>query len=249
MQDNYGKTIIFGATSGIGRALATELAKHHKPLILAGRDEIELQRLKANLQIRYSIHCEAVVFELLEQRTIEQRVRSIQKQFSDIDALYFLMGYLGNQKLAEENRQEREKILHINYGMAVHLLSEFANYFEKRGRGKMIIVGSVAGDRGRQSNYFYGSAKAGLHAFAQGLRNRLAKSNVHVMTVKPGFVDTAMTYGLTGLFLVAKPQLVVKNIMKAESRNKNIIYVPFYWRYIMGIIKSIPEFLFKKLSL
>lgn len=249
MQDDYDKTVIFGATSGIGRALAAELAKQHRPLMLAGRDKIELQRLQADLEIRFSTICEVAVFDLLQKEQIEQCIQSIQGRYPIIDELYFLMGYLGDQKIAEDDWEERDEILNINYTMAVHLLSEFANYFEKRKSGKIIIVGSVAGDRGRRSNYLYGSAKAGLHAFAQGLRNRMAKHNVHVMTVKPGFVDTAMTFGLPGLYLVASPRQVAKRIIKSASRNKNEIYVPFFWRYVMWIVRNIPEFLFKKLPL
>jgi len=110
-------------------------------------------------------------------------------------------------------------------------------------------VGSVAGDRGRIGNYVYGAAKAGFHTYLSGLRNRLTKSGGHVVTVKPGFVDTGMTWGLDGMFLVASPDDVARDILKAVNKGRNTVYTPFFWRYIMLIIRHIPEFLFKKMSI
>jgi short-subunit dehydrogenase len=120
---------------------------------------------------------------------------------------------------------------------------------ERQESGFIVGISSVAGDRGRQSNYVYGSAKSGLTAFLQGLRNRLYPSGVHVMTVKPGFVDTAMTFGLPGLFLVANPQDVGEKLAASAEKGKDEVYIPGFWRYIMAIIKSIPERLFKTLKL
>ena len=117
------------------------------------------------------------------------------------------------------------------------------------GNGFIIALSSVAGDRGRQSNYIYGSAKGGLSVFLQGLRNRLFHSGVRVITIKLGFVDTAMTFGLPNLFLVASPQEVGKKIVKAVNRGRNVVYIPWFWRLIMGIICSIPECVFKRLKL
>ncbi|MFV2002586.1 MAG: SDR family NAD(P)-dependent oxidoreductase, partial [Paracoccaceae bacterium] len=119
---------------------------------------------------------------------------------------------------------------------------------EARGSGSVVGIGSVAGDRGRVGNYIYGAAKAGFHTCLSGLRVRLARAGVHVLLVKPGFVDTAMTWGLDGMFLVATPQKVAADIMRAVDKRKNVIYTPFFWRYIMLIIRSIPEAVFKKLS-
>jgi len=123
-----------------------------------------------------------------------------------------------------------------------------APVIEARGGGTVVGVGSVAGDRGRIGNYVYGSAKAGFHTYLSGLRNRLNRSGGHVVTVKPGFVDTGMTWGIEGMFLVAPPEKVAEDILKAVAKKKNTIYTPFFWRYIMLIITHIPEFIFKKLS-
>jgi short-subunit dehydrogenase len=120
---------------------------------------------------------------------------------------------------------------------------------EARGAGNVVGVSSVAGDRGRLGNYVYGSAKAGFTAYLSGLRNRLGRKGVHVMTVKPGPVDTAMTWGIEGMFLVAPPEKVAKDILKAVRKRKDVIYTPFFWRYIMLIIRHVPERIFKKMSI
>ena len=139
--------------------------------------------------------------------------------------------------------------LTTNFTAAAICLAHLANDFETRGEGGIIGIGSVAGDRGRQSNYPYGAAKAGLSVFLQGLRNRLAPAGIHVLTVKPGFVDTPMTQGLDGLFLVAPPAKVADDIVRAYTKKKDVLYTPFFWRWIMLITKSIPERIFKKLKL
>jgi short-subunit dehydrogenase len=128
-------------------------------------------------------------------------------------------------------------------------LQMLAPLIEARGAGCVVGIGSVAGDRGRIGNYVYGAAKAGFHTYLSGLRNRLTRAGGHVVTVKPGFVDTAMTWGIEGMFLVAAPEKVAVDILKAVRKKRNVIYTPFFWRYIMLIIRSIPEPIFKKMSI
>ena len=140
-------------------------------------------------------------------------------------------------------------VLNANFTGAAVALGHLANYFEQKASGGIIGIGSVAGDRGRQSNFFYGAAKGGLALFLQGLRNRLTPRGIHVLTVKPGFVDTPMTEELDGLFLVAKPENVANDVVRAYNKKKDVLYTPFFWRWIMLIIRSIPERIFKKLSL
>ena len=128
-------------------------------------------------------------------------------------------------------------------------LQMMAPLMEGRGGGTVVGIGSVAGDRGRIGNYVYGAAKAGFHTYLSGLRNRLTRAGAHVVTVKPGFVDTAMTWGIEGMFLVAPPEKVASDILRAVEKRRNVIYTPFFWRYIMLIIRSIPEPIFKKMSI
>jgi len=139
--------------------------------------------------------------------------------------------------------------LQTNFTTVVSLLTLLANLFERQGRGSIAVISSVAGDRGRQSNYVYGAAKGALTIYLQGLRNRLAKANVHVLTIKPGFVDTPMTRDFKKGLLWVGPDVIARGIVKAIDKRKDVAYLPFFWRYIMFIIKIIPERIFKRLSL
>ncbi|MCG8081658.1 MAG: SDR family NAD(P)-dependent oxidoreductase, partial [Candidatus Thiodiazotropha taylori] len=142
-----------------------------------------------------------------------------------------------------------KKEFEVNALTTISLLTNLANYFEAQQRGSIVVISSVAGDRGRQSNYVYGAAKGAVTIFLQGLRNRLTKSGVNVLTVKPGFVDTPMTADFPKGALWASSEKVAQDINKAIDAQKSVAYVPWFWRYIMLIIKSIPEMVFKKLSL
>jgi hypothetical protein len=157
---------------------------------------------------------------------------------------------LGDAEKARGNTAESALILLTNYNGAVSILDVIANRYEAQGEGCIIGVSSVAGDRGRQSNYHYGSAKAGFSAYLSGLRNRLAGKGVHVMTVKPGFVNTSMTEDQdTPAPVTAEPEEVADAVYKAFVKKKDVLYTRWMWRYIMFIIRTIPETIFKKLKL
>jgi len=157
------------------------------------------------------------------------------------------VGYLGEQDRAQSDFREAKKIIDTNYAGVVSLLNIIANDFEKRKNGFIVGISSVAGDRGRKSNYIYGSAKAALTTYLSGLRNRLYDANVQVLTVKPGFVATKMTEGMAlPEKLTAQPEEVAEDIYKAQQKGRNVLYTKWMWRWVMLIIKSIPEFLFKK---
>jgi short-subunit dehydrogenase len=166
-----------------------------------------------------------------------------------IEGVVLAFGYLGDQGRAEREPEEARRIMEANYNGAVSILLVAANYLESEGAGWIVAFGSVAGDRGRQSNYIYGSAKAGLAVFLQGLRSRLYKSGVHVMTVKPGPVDTGMTFGMDRLPLLAQPDAVAKSVTRALNTNKDVVFVPGLWRLIMAVLRFVPERLFKKTAL
>jgi short-subunit dehydrogenase len=154
-----------------------------------------------------------------------------------------------DQSVAQTNFAEARRMIDTNYTSAVSILNLVANYFEQRREGFVCALSSVAGDRGRQSNYIYGSTKAALDAYLEGLRVRLAKARVPVLTVKPGFVDTRMTWGLKGMFLVASPKRVAHDVCRAIRKRKNVIYTPWFWGGIMLIIRNIPRFLFKRMKM
>lgn len=240
--------LILGANSAIAKAIAREFAAQNAHLYLASRQTDELNRFADDLRIRNSIKVETAFFdaEAFSSHAVfwQQALQSMQT----IDGVILAFGYLG-QKETVNDYPECVKIMQSNLTGAVSILSYCADYFEKKKQGFIIGIGSVAGDRGRKKNNVYGAAKAGLAAYLQGLRNRLDSHHVHVLTVKPGFVDTPMTQGLPGLFAVASPEYVAKKIVNAWQKKRHVIYVPWFWRIIMFIFKMIPESIFKKLSI
>ncbi|MCL6524179.1 MAG: SDR family oxidoreductase [Thermoflavifilum sp.] len=239
--------LILGATSDIAQAIAKQLAKENFNLILAARNIDYLKRIQHDLQVRYSIQVDTVYFDAI---SFDQHEHFIQQLSVFPELVILCFGYLGNQNAAEKNWEEAYKILSTNYLGAVSILNRIANEMEKRKKGTIVAISSVAGDRGRKSNYLYGSAKAGLTAYLSGLRNRLYSSGINVITVKPGYVATKMTENMSlPQILVASPEQVAKRIWKAIHGRKNTIYVKKLWLWIMFIIKIIPEPIFKRLNM
>jgi short-subunit dehydrogenase len=241
--------LILGATSGIAQAIARKLAARGVNLILAGRSMEDLNRLAGDLKVRFNCPVTTMLFDAATFETHAAFYESCKAIVGQLDGIILCYGYMGDQRKAQDDGQHAKEVIDINFTSCVSILHIAANDMEQRGKGFICAISSVAGDRGRQSNYVYGSAKGALSIFLQGLRNRLAKSGVSVLTVKPGFVDTRMTFGQKGLFLVAKPEKVATDIIRAIEKKKNVLYTPFFWRWIMLIIKMIPESVFKKLSL
>lgn len=239
--------LILGATSDMAYATAREFAGKGWGLILAARSLDRLQVLKGDLEARYQVPVHAVAFEAADFSTHQQFFDELP-EVPEATAVFF--GYLGEQQKAQADWQEAKQIIDANYTGAVSILNIIANAYEARKQGSIIGVSSVAGERGRKSNYIYGSAKAGFTAYLSGLRNRLYSSGVHVLTVKPGFVATRMTENLNlPKPLTASPEQVGKSIYKAFVKKKNIIYVLPVWQVIMQNIRMIPEPVFKKMNL
>ncbi len=241
--------LILGATSSIARATADSLAAKGYPLYLAGRELSELERLASDLQIRYKTEVHCGHFDADQTEKHEQFIEDVLATTNGFEGVLVAFSDMGKHNKAIHDYEEAHKILQRNLLGAISILTYSSIYLEKQKRGFIIGISSPSGDRGRQSNYIYGAGKAGLSVYLEGLRNRLYPLGIHVMTVKPGFVDTAMTFGLPGLFLVASPKYVGEKIVKGLEKSKDIIYVPWFWRYIMWIICSIPEKLFKRLKL
>lgn len=238
--------LILGATSDIGKALAKRYAEEGWSIFLAGRDRDQLDRLASDITIRYGVPADPYYFDALAYDTHEDFLKGLQ----DLPLVTVsVFGYLGEQETAEENWEMCKQILDTNYTAAVSVLNLVSNRYSQRGQGVIIGISSVAGDRGRSSNYLYGSSKAAFTAYLSGLRARMFAKNVHVMTVKPGFVMTKMTAGMDlPPLLTAKPGAVANVIFKAMKKKKNVIYVEGKWRWIMLIIKFIPEMIFKRLK-
>jgi decaprenylphospho-beta-D-erythro-pentofuranosid-2-ulose 2-reductase len=252
MTRRSGNVLVVGATSAIAAGFAREMARRGGALHLVARDSDELDRLANDISIRYKT---SVTWSALDVST-ETTSSASQVAFNEaiaklgtIDGVVYATGILGDQSSAESDPAHAAAIVQTNYVSAVQFLTVAANYLEQRAAGFIVAIGSVAGDRGRPSNYVYGSSKGALALFAQGLRARMAKCGVHVMTVKPGFVDTKMTFGKKGMFLVADPDDVGRAIAKALDASKDVVYVPPFWALIMLIIRSIPEPIFKKMKL
>lgn len=239
--------LLLGATSDMGLALAESYAKQGYTIQLAGRNLDQLNTIKSDLTIRYEIDIQAYVFDACDFNSHTSFYNSLSTK---PDIAICIFGYLGDQEKAQTDWSESKLIINSNYTGACSILNIISNDMVTKKSGTIVGISSVAGERGRQSNYMYGSAKAGFTAYLSGLRNRLFKSGVHVLTVKPGFVNTKMTEGLPlPKPLTAKPEDISKAILKAIDKKTNTVYVFAKWRLIMYIIKSIPEFIFKRLNL
>lgn len=242
--------LVLGANSLIAQASAVKFAEKGSEIIFAGRNAEELEKTANDFSIRYKTKCSALHFDALDYSGHKKFLEDVLARLPELDNVLIAFGYLGTQEKAQADFNEAHKIIDTNYTGVVSICELIAAEFESRKKGTICVISSVAGDRGRQSNYMYGSAKAGLTAYLSGLRSRMFKSGVNVITVKPGFVDTPMTYGMPlPKPLVASPQKVGSDIYKAMKNGKSIVYTPFYWKWIMLIVKSIPEFIFKKLKL
>jgi short-subunit dehydrogenase len=240
--------LIVGATSSIARAFARLVSQEGASVILAGRDTMDLQRMAADCQARGAASAKVLAMDLRDRGTFTGIVETLQTSQGTINVAVFA-GSMPEQSVVDGDASLIEGVIADSYSGPAELLHLIAPLIEERGGGTIVGVCSVAGDRGRIENYVYGSAKAGFATYLSGLRNRLTRAGGHVVTVKPGFVDTAMTFGLQGMFLVAPPEKVAQDILSAVRKKKNVIYTPFFWRYIMLIIRHIPEAIFKKLSI
>ena len=240
--------IILGATSSMARAFARKLAERGATLYLAGRDMADLQASADDCAARGATAAHAVMFDARIPETFPPILEQMGSEEGMLNAAVFV-GSMPDQSAIDADPALIDGTITDSFAGPARFLQMLAPMMEERGGGTVVGVGSVAGDRGRIGNYVYGSAKAGFHTYLSGLRNRLNRAGGHVVTVKPGFVDTAMTWGIEGMFLVATPEKVAEDLLKAVEKKKNVIYTPFFWRYIMLIIRSIPEPIFKKLSI
>ena len=241
--------LILGASSAIARAIASRLAQEKYHLYLAGRDVDELNLTAADLRLRFGVNATAFRFDATDFASHRPMFEQCLAGGDTLAGVVLAQGYMAPQGDAQKDFELARRTVDTNYTASVSILELAAAHFEQRRSGFICAISSVAGDRGRQSNYIYGSAKAALTTYLAGLRHRLTPAGVPVITVKPGFVDTSMTWGLPGLFLIASPEKVAADICRAIHNGKSEIYTPWFWRWIMLIIKSVPEPIFRKTKL
>ncbi|MDH3588327.1 MAG: SDR family oxidoreductase [Gammaproteobacteria bacterium] len=242
--------VVFGATSAVAQALARLHAAAGDSLLLVGRNEQRLQDLVNDLGVRSGQDVQSLQADLAHIDGHPDLVNTINERMDNVSKYYFFHGILPDQQHCERSWAATFDVLNTNFLSIASLLTLIANRVSEESNRSLVIVSSVAGDRGRQSNYVYGTSKGALNTFLEGLRNRLHKHGCHVMTVKPGFIDTPMTAAFSKQnFMWATPEKVASDIYKAANKRKDQLYTPWFWRYIMFVIRHLPEPIFKRLDL
>src|SRR5438045_2525887 len=230
------RILIVGATSTIAQETARCFAKDGVEVFLVARSAEKLEDVGNDLKVRGARRVETFVLDVNDLDRHQEMVETAIRTLDGLDMVLISHGTLGDQQKCEKSVTETLKEFATNCTSVISLLTILANYFEQQRRGCIAVISSVAGDRGRQSNYVYGTAKGGINVFLQGLRNRMYKSGVSVVTIKPGFVDTPMTATMKKNALFASPASVGKSIHSAMLKGKDVVYVPWFWRLIMFVI-------------
>jgi short-subunit dehydrogenase len=243
------KILVLGATSGIAEATCRIWASQGASLFLVARNADKLAAVAADLKTRGAAYVDSAIADLDDTTQHPALLAHAINSLGGMDVAYLAHGILGDQAKAEQDFETAAQIIHTNFVSAVSLLTWLANFCAQRHSGVLAVISSVAGDRGRKSNYLYGSSKAGLTAFLGGLRNRVDREGVTVLNIKPGPVRTAMTAQMPGAEKMADVNAVAQTIVKAIDAKADNLYVPFQWGPIMWVIQHIPERVFKKLNL
>lgn len=244
------RILIIGATSAIAEATARVFAARGDALFLVARHADRLRAIAADLAIRGAVRTATATLDVADFAAHRAIIDQAEREFGGLDTVLIAHGTLSDQAECERSVDALRREFEVNALSTMALLSLLANTFEARRSGTLAVISSVAGDRGRQSNYVYGAAKAAVSTFLSGLRQRLAKSNVAVLTIKPGFVDTPMTAHIAAKgALWAKPERIAAGIVHAIDKRRSVVYLPWFWRPIMLAIKHIPEGLFGRIRL
>jgi decaprenylphospho-beta-D-erythro-pentofuranosid-2-ulose 2-reductase len=243
------KVMIIGATSAIAEATARLFAQRGTSLFLVGRNPERLEAICNDLRIRGASLCASECFDLNEIPRHAQLIDDAVAALGGLDTVLIAHGTLPDQKSAQQSVDLTLQEFQTNALSTLSLLTLLANRMEQQGHGCLAVISSVAGDRGRASNYVYGSAKAAVTAFTSGLRQRLHRAGVQVLTIKPGFVDTPMTQAFPKGALWAQPEQIAKGILRAIERRQQVVYLPTFWAFVMTIIRHLPEAIFVRLRL
>jgi decaprenylphospho-beta-D-erythro-pentofuranosid-2-ulose 2-reductase len=243
------RILIMGATSAIAEATARQFARRGDALFLVARNAQRLQAVADDLKVRGAHMACGYLLDADDIERYPALLEAAVAQMGGIDAALIAHGTLSDQSACESSISLLLQDFTTNALSFMALCTCLANHFELQRHGVIAVISSVAGDRGRQSNYVYGSAKAAVTAFASGLRQRLYSKGVRVVTIKPGFVSTPMTAAFSKGALWASPEVVANSIVRAIDRGTPVIYTPWFWRPIMSVVKALPEFIFRRLTL
>jgi decaprenylphospho-beta-D-erythro-pentofuranosid-2-ulose 2-reductase len=243
------RILIIGATSAIAESSARIFARRGEALFLVGRDAARLQAIADDLRVRGAHMVQTFPLDVAETGRYGLLLQTATEQMGGLDTALIAHGTLSDQAACQASVDLLLQEFQTNALSVMALCTLLANHFEAQRSGTIAVISSVAGDRGRRSNYVYGSAKAALTAFSSGLRQRLHACGVAVITIKPGFVDTPMTSAFKKGALWASPDSVAESIVRAMDRGTPVIYTPWFWRAIMWIIRAIPERIFSRLKL
>ena len=242
--------VIFGATSAIAQAWARLHAQQGANFYLIGRDANKLDAVKQDLLTRGARDVQLLTTDLALPQDYDKLVAQPYVHWPQIDIALFAQGSMPEQRALEKDVNALRAMFELNAMSYLQPATLIAERMAQAGHGSVLLISSPAGDRGRQSNYFYGASKAAVSVFAAGLRNHVAKRGVHVMTIKPGFVDTPMTAAMDKSGpLWASTEQVAACIERGLQKKRDVIYAPWFWQYIMLVIRHIPEIIFKRLSL
>jgi decaprenylphospho-beta-D-erythro-pentofuranosid-2-ulose 2-reductase len=243
------RILIMGATSAIAEATARRFAARGDALFLVGRNALRLQAVADDLKLRGALMAQTYLLDACEMDRYSNMLDAAAAQMGGIDAALIAHGTLSDQAACQASIDLLMQEFATNALSAMALCTHLANRFQAQRHGVIAVISSVAGDRGRQSNYVYGAAKATVTAFTSGLRQRLYPLGVSVVTIKPGFVATPMTAAFRKGILWASPDAVARSIEHAMDRGTAVVYAPWFWRPIMWVITSVPEFLFRRLKI
>ena len=243
------KILILGATSAIAEQCARIWAEKGESLYLVGRNDNRLTAIASDLRVRGASKVDTLTLDLNEFDKHEEMLVNASRSMNGIDIALIAHGTLSNQGECEKSVELTMQEINTNALSTISLLTLIANEFERKQSGIIAVISSVAGDRGRASNYVYGSAKAMVSTFLSGLRQRLYKSNVTVVTIKPGFVDTPMTAAFKKNLLWVKPKYLAQRIVSKIKESNSEIYLPYYWKFIAVVVKQLPNIIFNRLHL
>ncbi|MDX6461461.1 MAG: decaprenylphospho-beta-D-erythro-pentofuranosid-2-ulose 2-reductase [Acidobacteriaceae bacterium] len=243
------RVLVLGATSSIAIATVRRLAAPNRHFMLVARNADRLTAIAQDLLTRGALAVDTWIMDLDDTTAHPEMLASAVQRLGRIDLALIAHGVLGDQQAAEADFEVAAAILHTNLISTVSLLTWLGNYLQAQRGGTLAVISSVAGDRGRKSNYVYGASKGALNLFLEGLRNRIDRDGVHVLTIKPGFVSTPMTAHVPHNALFASPDQIARGILKAVDRRHDVAYLPWFWSWIMLLVRAIPNRFFKKMNM